>query len=80
MRRTLDVRLTLAHAGSVSLAIFDQQGRRVRTLLAGTQPAGDVALRWDARDDAGNAAGPGLYFLELRADGQNFVQRVAVVR
>jgi hypothetical protein len=80
MRNTLGVRYSLAQAARVSLALYDQQGRKTRTLQSGDQPAGEVAIVWDARDDAGHLAAAGLYFLELRVDARRFVRRVIMVR
>jgi hypothetical protein len=80
MRHALGVRFSLAQSARVSLALYDQQGRRTRTLLSGEQPAGEVALEWDARDDAGHLANAGLYFLELKTGNQRFVKRVVMIR
>jgi hypothetical protein len=80
MRNTLGVRYSLARAARVTLALYDQQGRRTRTLQSGDQPAGEVALVWDASDDAGHRAAAGLYFLELKVGAERFVRRVILVR
>jgi hypothetical protein len=80
MRNALGVRFSLAQAARVSLALYDQQGRRTRMLLSGEQPAGEATIAWDARDDAGHLASAGLYFLELKVGGQRFVRRVTMVR
>lgn len=76
----LDVRLSLAHASRVSVALFDQLGRHVRTLLDAAHPAGELAPTWDLRDEAGHRIAPGLYFMRMRADGREQVRRVTVVR
>lgn len=78
------LRFGLAHDADVRLALYDAQGRLVRTLALGTRPAGSYALAWDGRDAAGMAVRGGLYFarLALREAGaaRTFVQRFAVVR
>ena len=79
MRSALEVRYALGRETRMELALFDNQGRHIRTLVSGVRPAGDVTLEWDARDDAGHAVSPGLYFLELRADRQHIVRRVTLV-
>ncbi len=79
-RGDLEVRCALARPSHVSLALFDQQGRVVRTLLDGPRPAGELSLRWDARNDAGHAAAPGFYLMELRAGGLRLVRRVILIR
>jgi hypothetical protein len=78
-RGALAIRFNLAHAGRVSLALFDQQGRQVRTFVSGVRPPGNVSLQWNGLDDGGRPAATGLYFLALNADGQRFVERLALV-
>ncbi len=73
------LRFGLARAGRVNVALYDTQGRRVRTLLAGERPAGEHALRLDARDDAGRALAPGLYLARMDAAGFRATRRVAIV-
>ena len=80
VREALDVHFSLATRGDVSLVLFDQAGRRMRTLARGVHPAGEAHVTWDARDDAGSRVAPGLYYLELKAGGRRFVERVALVR
>jgi hypothetical protein len=66
----------LPRAGHASLAVFDAQGRRVRSLLEGAQPAGRGAVRWDGADDAGRPLGAGLYFARLVTDGEVLETRI----
>ena len=80
VREALDVHYSLAARGDVSLVLFDQAGRRMRTLARGVHPAGEAHVTWDARNDAGSRVAPGLYYLELKAGGRRFVERVALVR
>jgi len=61
------LRFGLAAAARATLAIHDPSGRRVRTLAAGEFGAGEHALAWDGRDDAGRSVAPGLYFARLEA-------------
>ncbi|MGL4462330.1 MAG: LamG-like jellyroll fold domain-containing protein [Planctomycetia bacterium] len=60
--QTPGFRYTLPRAGRVSLAIYDGQGRQVRTLLAGeAQSAGEHSLGWDGLDRLGRAMPGGSY-------------------
>ncbi len=56
---------TLAQGGALELAIFDAQGRVVRVLVSGDQPAGRGSVTWDGRRDDGAPAAAGLYFARL---------------
>ncbi len=67
-------------AGRVTLAVFDAQGRRVRTLLDETRAAGAWSAAWDGRASNGAPFGSGLYFARLTCGGRTFTQRFAFVR
>ncbi len=59
-------RFTLSAAAHArALVVLDAQGRRVRTLAIAP---GASALAWDARDDAGRAAAPGVYWALLERE------------
>ncbi len=74
------VHWALLRAASVRLTVLDLAGRRVRTLLDGDQPAGQHAVRWDARDESGRAVASGVYFVSLEAEGHAIRARMAVIR
>jgi hypothetical protein len=80
MRGSCSLRLALPREAQVTLAVFDQQGRRVRTLLAGTLPAGEQPLTWDGRDERGRPVASALYFVRLESDGRALTRRLVVVR
>lgn len=53
---------------TISLAIYDVTGRRIRTLVDGeSSDAGRYRRAWDGRDDAGRAVATGVYFYRLDA-------------
>jgi hypothetical protein len=79
-RGPVTLRFGLPRAANVELALFDQQGRRLRSLLTGAQPAGEHTLTRDGRDEDGHALPAGLYFVRLAAEGRTFVSRLAVIR
>ena len=53
--------------GRTTLRIFNILGQRVRTLLDASLQAGEHAVLWDGRDDAGQPVSSGIYFYTLRA-------------
>ncbi len=59
------VAFRLEAPGNGTLAVFDAAGRRVRTLLSGSLPAGAQSYTWDGNDDAGRAAASGVYACRL---------------
>lgn len=58
---------TLPRSLPVSLRIYTAGGGLVRVLGSGWQTTGGHSVIWDGRDGAGNAAGPGVYYLRLDA-------------
>ena len=48
-----------------TLKVYSAQGRLVRTLLEGTQPAGVHRVLWDGRDGAGREVASGVYLYRL---------------
>jgi hypothetical protein len=53
------------------VAVFDASGRVVRGLASGVFPAGIRTVTWDGRDDRGERAGAGVYFVRLAWGGQS---------
>ena len=58
---------TLAQGSHVSLALYDVQGRAVRTLVDEALPAAPVTRTWDGTNEDGRAMAPGRYFARLVA-------------
>jgi len=63
-------------AVSVAIRIYSVAGRPIRTLVNEAVDAGYYEVAWDGLDDRGRAAGPGVYFAVLTADGKRVVQRL----
>ena len=71
--------LHLPGAANVEATVYDAAGRRVRTLATGGR-TGAFVLAWDGRDNAGRDAGSGVFFLRVRAGGQDLTRRVVRLR
>ena len=80
VRGAATLRFGLPREGDVELALFDSQGRRMRVLVSGEQPAGEFDLRWDGRDESGRPIASGLYFVRLRTGGRTITQRLVATR
>jgi hypothetical protein len=50
----------------VSLVVFDQLGRSIKTLVSEKRPVGVSTVTWNGRDNLGNAVPSGVYFYSLR--------------
>jgi hypothetical protein len=73
------IRFELPAAGPVQLAIYDTQGRRVRTLVQETRAAGAQEARWDVTSEDGQRVAPGVYYYRLSASGEIQVRSLIVV-
>jgi len=56
-----------AEAADVTATITDSTGKVVRTIKLGAEPAGDLQVRWDGREESGNTAKPGTYKVSITA-------------
>ena len=62
---TTTIRFVLPVREQVTLAIYDTNGRLVRTLVNEVEGYGAHEVAWDGRDDDGVAMGSGVYFYRL---------------
>jgi len=75
------LRFTLAREAAVTLRIVDAQGRTVCTLLRGEAlPPGEHAISWNGKTNDGRAAASGIYFVDVRANGQASSGRIVLTR
>jgi chitodextrinase/lysophospholipase L1-like esterase len=66
-RETTAIRYALATPNQVSLRIYDAQGRLVRILADGRQPAGNHRALWDGGQERGGRAPRGIYFARFES-------------
>jgi hypothetical protein len=61
---------SLPAAGRVVIQIRDVSSRTIRTLADESMEAGSRVWAWDGKDDRGRRVGPGIYYYDLKVDGQ----------
>jgi len=72
---------TQTRRGRAQLDLYDVSGRHVRRLLDTTRDAGEHEVRWDGRAAGGERVADGLYFVRLRTDeGERLEKLVRLVR
>ena len=74
------LRFVLAEPARATLAIYDVQGRLVRTLVDSSLPAGQSEARWNGQDNQGQGVASGTYFARLVAGTQTSVKTLTLVR
>jgi hypothetical protein len=62
-----EIRFQLPEAGHVVVKIFNILGEEIRTFVDAQYEAGEHTLRWDGKDNHGNAVSSGTYFYQLHA-------------
>ncbi len=75
----------LAEASDVKVAIYDLQGRLVRTLDLGHREAGQYftkgkAAYWDGRNNRGEDVARGVYFYQIQAGDFQSVRKMAIFK
>jgi hypothetical protein len=70
----------LDRVSPVSLVVFDLRGRRVRTLIEESRPAGTGEIIWDGTDDSGRAVASGVYTVRFVGAGRTDHEKVTLVR
>jgi hypothetical protein len=71
---------TLPVAGWTQLALYDLQGRHVQTVFEGHLVAGDHAMNWNGRNQAGRAVPAGVYLARIEGAGQGATRKVVLAR
>ncbi len=69
-----EVHYQLPRDSEVEIAVYNVLGQKVQTLVKERQSAGKYVVRWEGRDEQGQPAPSGIYFLQMRA-GQFVAER-----
>ncbi len=69
-----NIQFSLPEAGDVTLTLYDELGRTVRTIATGNFAAGPYTVRLERR-----ALQPGFYTCEIASERLNIKERVAIV-
>ncbi|MBN2424367.1 MAG: T9SS type A sorting domain-containing protein [Calditrichaceae bacterium] len=62
------IKFQLPEASDIKLVIYNVQGEKVKTLVAGREyPAGEHMMSWDASDETGRRVASGMYLYRFEA-------------
>jgi hypothetical protein len=76
---TIAFRLPVA-TGAVAVAVYDLEGRKVRTLPDARLTGGQGLTAWDGRDDSGGEVASGVYVYRLRCGDLAAAGKVVLAR
>jgi hypothetical protein len=65
---TTEIRFSLAQTSKVEVAIYDVNGRLIKTLVDGKEEAGLHSVVWDGTNDSGNKVGSGVYWSRMKTE------------
>ena len=74
------IRFDLPEASRITLEVFDIEGRVIATIADEEWEAGRHSVSWGAQDASGEPAGPGVYFLRMKAGEFTAVRKMMVLR
>ncbi len=74
------VAYTLREERTVTIAVYDVLGRRVRTLVDATKSAGLHRVVWDGTNRYGTRVGSGVYFYRIEAGDFTASEKMMLVR
>lgn len=71
---------SLSHPSQVELSVFNLQGRYVKILTKGFQPAGNYQVIWDGTDENGLPVSFGIYICHLITASQRLVKKMSLLK
>jgi len=74
------IRYEIANTQEVRLAVYDVQGRLVRSLVDGVETAGVHEVKWAGRDDRGQPVSSGIYFVRLSGEGRVATGKIVLAK
>lgn len=77
---TTTINFALAGKETVSLAVYDLTGRKIKTLVSETFNAGNYAVTWDGCNDAGNIVPSGVYFYKIQAGNYSTMKKMTFLQ
>lgn len=72
------IRYEVLKRDKVSINIYDEAGRLIRTLVDDTMPQGYYIARWDGKDSEGRNVSNGSYFCVVKTNGSNSTKVVHI--
>lgn len=77
---TTEIVYELGSRESVSLQIFDINGKLVRNLVNETKNGGTYRVMWDGKDNNGNIVSTGVYLSTLQIGHSRFVKKMTLIK
>jgi hypothetical protein len=74
------IHYSLDHSSCVDCAVYDIQGRLIKTLVSGTQSAGIHSVLWDGCDEQKRPVATGVYFCKIKTAELVSIEKLVLMR
>lgn len=74
------IRYELTQTSRIKLAIYNNQGGQVRTLVDEVKRPGSYTMTWDGRDEGGQLVATGVYFYRLAGDDFSRTEKAILLK
>jgi FlgD Ig-like domain len=74
------IKLELAEAGKIELAIFNIKGQKVKTLLECVTAPGSYECIWNGKDELGKSVSSGQYHVKLKQNGKETATKIMLLK
>ena len=64
----------------INIAVYDMNGRLVKTLVSGLQTAGYKSIRWNATNDRNVSVSAGLYLYSIQAGEFSYTKKMLLLK
>jgi parallel beta-helix repeat protein len=71
---------SLPEDSQISISIYNIKGQKVKTLVTGTQPAGDYNVSWNGKDESGKEVTSGIYFYKLKTQQNEITRKMLLLK
>jgi len=75
-----NISFDISESGNYQLAVFDVEGRQVKSLLAAELKTGHFVFSWNGSNNAGAMVKNGVYFMKLSGVNKSFAAKVVLMR
>ncbi len=74
------ISFSIPESKQVSIQVFDEEGRLIKTITNTLAQAGTHQLKWDAANDTGGRVAPGIYYLKLDTGDYSEIKKLSVLK
>jgi hypothetical protein len=74
------IKLELAEAGKIELAVYNIKGQKVKTLLDCTTEPGTYECNWNGKDEMGKSVTSGQYVVKLQQNGKETATKIMLLK